>query len=628
MPFSSSVSHPNAHRVRIIGGRYRGRVIRFPRAEGVRPTPDRVRETLFNWLGQDLAELSTLDLYAGSGALALEALSRGAALAVAIDRDAGPAGAAKVRPGNSSRARRSRRQECVGIAAVVFLGCGDRRINDLCQPNCELFPVCTPAPSERNGSRSTARSATFRGRLPRPIRCNLTLAPVFWRGGRIEPHAGHSRGQAMTTANKHFVRSDTLEDSAPALASVTPFPRTAEAGVEAGPGAQVASSTSRGWPVKAVIAALLAAIVGVVVWIAMREPAAAPTAVAETPPLELAAVDVETVALADAVTLAAVVGFDVADRAGDLEIEGRRRSRAAAVREGQDVREGEVIARIDTRNLQAQYDRELAAVERARADLDLATLNRDKNRSLLEKNYISQNTFEQTESAYAGSVANLKLAEAQARLAKINLEDAVMRAPFAGTIAKRLVQPGEKVSPDSSIVTLVDLRQMVLEAAVPAAEIPCGRDRPAGAFQGRRLRRARIRRQSAADQSDDVRGLALDHDLYRRAESEPRAERRHVRARRAHAGQDRARAGRAAARSARGSGRAYVYTLRDDKIARTTVKVGAAAPGSSFVEVRGGLAAAIASSSPRSPPHRSARKSRRTQRVCLHRSSALSSRNR
>jgi len=82
------VSLPNAHRVRIIGGRYRGRVIRFPRAEGLRPTPDRVRETLFNWLGQDLAELATLDLYAGSGALTLEALSRGAALAVAIDRDA------------------------------------------------------------------------------------------------------------------------------------------------------------------------------------------------------------------------------------------------------------------------------------------------------------------------------------------------------------------------------------------------------------------------------------------------------------------------------------------------------------------------------------------------------------
>jgi 16S rRNA (guanine966-N2)-methyltransferase len=76
-----------ANRVRIIGGRFRGRVIRFPAASGLRPTPDRVRETLFNWLGQDLTGQRTLDLYAGSGALSLEALSRGALLAVAVERN-------------------------------------------------------------------------------------------------------------------------------------------------------------------------------------------------------------------------------------------------------------------------------------------------------------------------------------------------------------------------------------------------------------------------------------------------------------------------------------------------------------------------------------------------------------
>ena len=78
----------NAQRVRIIGGRHRGRVLRFPDAPGLRPTPDRVRETLFNWLGQDLTGRRTLDLYAGSGVLSLEALSRGASLAVAVDRNA------------------------------------------------------------------------------------------------------------------------------------------------------------------------------------------------------------------------------------------------------------------------------------------------------------------------------------------------------------------------------------------------------------------------------------------------------------------------------------------------------------------------------------------------------------
>jgi len=75
-----------ANRVRIIGGAFRGRIVRFPLAEGLRPTPDRVRETLFNWLGQDLAGRRCLELYAGTGVLSLEALSRGAALAVAVDR--------------------------------------------------------------------------------------------------------------------------------------------------------------------------------------------------------------------------------------------------------------------------------------------------------------------------------------------------------------------------------------------------------------------------------------------------------------------------------------------------------------------------------------------------------------
>jgi 16S rRNA (guanine966-N2)-methyltransferase len=75
-----------ANRVRLIGGSHRGRVLRFPGVPGLRPTPDRVRETLFNWLGQDLGGAATLELYAGTGALSLEALSRGATLAVAVER--------------------------------------------------------------------------------------------------------------------------------------------------------------------------------------------------------------------------------------------------------------------------------------------------------------------------------------------------------------------------------------------------------------------------------------------------------------------------------------------------------------------------------------------------------------
>ena len=72
--------HGGQHgQLRIIGGEWRGRKLLFPAADGLRPTPDRVRETLFNWLAAHVRDARCLDLFAGSGALGLEALSRGAA---------------------------------------------------------------------------------------------------------------------------------------------------------------------------------------------------------------------------------------------------------------------------------------------------------------------------------------------------------------------------------------------------------------------------------------------------------------------------------------------------------------------------------------------------------------------
>jgi 16S rRNA (guanine966-N2)-methyltransferase len=71
--------------LRIIGGQWRGRKLRFPALPGLRPSPDRVRETLFNWLAPEIAGARCLDLFAGSGALGLEALSRGAASCIFVD---------------------------------------------------------------------------------------------------------------------------------------------------------------------------------------------------------------------------------------------------------------------------------------------------------------------------------------------------------------------------------------------------------------------------------------------------------------------------------------------------------------------------------------------------------------
>jgi 16S rRNA (guanine966-N2)-methyltransferase len=85
------LSRPPSRTLRIIGGVWRGRRLRFPPVQDIRPTPDRVRETLFNWLAGRVPGASCLDLFAGSGALGLEALSRGAERLTFVERDPGAA---------------------------------------------------------------------------------------------------------------------------------------------------------------------------------------------------------------------------------------------------------------------------------------------------------------------------------------------------------------------------------------------------------------------------------------------------------------------------------------------------------------------------------------------------------
>jgi 16S rRNA (guanine966-N2)-methyltransferase len=84
-PKSQKLPPGKRNSLRIIGGGWRGRRVQFPDSPGLRPTPDRVRETVFNWLQFSLAGARCLDLFAGSGALGFEALSRGAREVVFVD---------------------------------------------------------------------------------------------------------------------------------------------------------------------------------------------------------------------------------------------------------------------------------------------------------------------------------------------------------------------------------------------------------------------------------------------------------------------------------------------------------------------------------------------------------------
>jgi 16S rRNA (guanine966-N2)-methyltransferase len=109
---------PTSNSVRIIGGTWRGRRIEFPDLPGLRPTPDRVRETLFNWLQFNIAGMRCLDLFAGSGALGLEALSRGAAEVVFVET--APAAAHALRA-QLQRLRGEARARVLDLGAARFL---------------------------------------------------------------------------------------------------------------------------------------------------------------------------------------------------------------------------------------------------------------------------------------------------------------------------------------------------------------------------------------------------------------------------------------------------------------------------------------------------------------------------
>jgi RND family efflux transporter MFP subunit len=189
-------------------------------------------------------------------------------------------------------------------------------------------------------------------------------------------------------------------------------------------------------------------------------------------PMELAADDVATVGTASLVRRLPLSGSLMPLNQTTIKAKVGGELLDVRVREGQSVSKGQVLALIDTRNQQAQVASQRAGLEKAKADLAIAKLNLENNQRLLEKKFIAQNVLDTSQSTYDAAVAGVKLAEAQLKLAEIGLEDSVVRAPFAGSIARRLAEPGEKVSPDSPLLGLVDLTQLELQASAPAAEIP------------------------------------------------------------------------------------------------------------------------------------------------------------
>jgi membrane fusion protein, multidrug efflux system len=145
--------------------------------------------------------------------------------------------------------------------------------------------------------------------------------------------------------------------------------------------------------------------------------------------------------------------------------------REVLVREGEAVKAGQILIRMDASDYQSRVEQAKGALQAARGQLDIATKTRDNNKALLDKGFISKTAFDNAASQFDIARANVESAKGVLDVAQKALGDTVLRAPISGLVSMRMVQPGEKVSADNRLLDVVDLRQMEMEAAVPAADI-------------------------------------------------------------------------------------------------------------------------------------------------------------
>ena len=192
----------------------------------------------------------------------------------------------------------------------------------------------------------------------------------------------------------------------------------------------------------------------------------------KTPVYELAAGDVATIAtqalsikLPLSGSLAPLTQATVKSKASGVVLE-------TTVQEGMPVTAGQVIARIDGAEMRARAAQQQASLDEANARLALAKKNNVNSEALLRQNYISRNAYDTTQNSVELARAAVAAAAAQLDMAHIALGDTTIKAPLSGVVSKRYVQAGDKLSADTPVMAIVNLRQLTLEASVPASDIP------------------------------------------------------------------------------------------------------------------------------------------------------------
>jgi len=141
------------------------------------------------------------------------------------------------------------------------------------------------------------------------------------------------------------------------------------------------------------------------------------------------------------------------------------------VREGDTVSSGQTVAEFDTAQIRTQLAERAAMLEQARAQLATTERTRTANAQLVKQNFISQNAFDTADGAYQAQLASVAASKAQLDQTQILLDDAVVRAPISGVVAKRHVQPGEKVAFDAPLLSIVDLAQLEVQVQAPLTAV-------------------------------------------------------------------------------------------------------------------------------------------------------------
>ena len=227
-----------------------------------------------------------------------------------------------------------------------------------------------------------------------------------------------------------------------------------------------------------IIMASVAAVVllggGAFAWKAKSpSPAAngASTSKAAPRPLELIAAEVHTIKPRGLVD---VVRFTGTTQPIDQTIVKSRvagRLAEVLVREGDRVTEGQVLARFETTELQAKVNERQSALEAARADARWTARDRNDKETLANRNIVSQSAADQARATAENRASMVAVAEAQLEVAKKNLADAEVKAPFDGVVGERLANQGESLPIDGRIVALLDTSHVEIAAQMPAADV-------------------------------------------------------------------------------------------------------------------------------------------------------------